>query len=401
MKIAFATAQSLHGSTNVGRIMPLAQEFTANGQECYILALKSPTPSISPSGRGRKNHEPVTPRIHYIGREPFRRTANGKERLKGLSLILNMLGTALRTTWTLHRIKPAVIIISKPLPANVLGVWLFTHSFGRSKIMLDTDDFELTANKLSSLAQRAVIHWSERMAAQVADTIVAASPFLADHFKQLTQSAKRVEVIATGIEASFLPPPASPAGRPLAPADRRTTIAYIGSISVSSGHRVDLLPEILQQTLAQNSQAHLLIAGDGDDVVALKEEFKRRNLASHVTWHGRFNSGELGELLSPTTIILDPIDDSIANRSKSSFRVTLAAALGLPVVTSNIGIRPELLPRQFHERFFAEPSEPKSYAEKSVALLQHPLSVTEREELQKHAHTYTWPELAARYHKQL
>lgn len=383
MKIVFATAQRLQGSTNVGRIMPLATELQKKGLTCHILVFNSPLP--------RQSGGQVS--VHYVGTEPFQRTSHDKKRLRGSRLILNMLATALRTGWTALRLRPDVVVISKPLPANVIGVWLYCLLTPNYKLVLDADDFELAANKLSSLRQRAVIHWSERKAAQLADVIIVASPFLADHFKQLTQNSKRVEVITTGIVATPLDDGAG------LQQNLRPLLAYLGSVSVSSGHRVDLLPEILEKVLVHYPQTHLLIAGEGDDVENLRKEFTRRHLAQHVTWHGRFTLAQVKGLLAPSTIILDPVDDSIANRAKSSFRVMLAGILGLPVVTSNIGIRPELLPRQFHNRLFADPAQADSYADTIHALIEQPPIAADRQQLHDHAAAYSWKKLGERYYE--
>lgn len=386
MKIAFATAQSLRGSTNIGRIMPLGAELQKIGHAIHVLVLT--TPDAAPEAKGLS--------IHYIGREPFRRTSRGKRRLQGIRLTLSMLFTAIRTALTLKRLKPDLIIISKPLPSNVTGVLIYGLLTTDYKLILDADDFELTANKLSSIYQRAPIHWASRRAAQLAQAVVVASPFLADHFKQLTQGAKPVEVIATGISNDFL---SAPYERPRRwRGEGPVTLAYFGSVSVSSGHRVDMLLDILKMLVAKHFHVRLLIAGDGDDVADLKKEFSRRGLAGHVSWHGRFDLRQLPSLISPSTIILDPVDGSIANRAKSSFRVVLAAILGLPIITSNIGIRPALLPSVLHERFFAEPGHTGSYTEKISSLLSHPLTESEQALLQSHARKFTWAQAAARYH---
>jgi hypothetical protein len=303
MRIAFATTQSLTGSTTLGRIVPLARAFAQKGDDCSIL-IQAPagaagSPAIEPTAN-------VTFRV--VGTEPFRRTSSGKERLGGIQLIFNMLATALRTAWALQKLQPDVIIISKPLPANVLGASLYSFLTTRSRMVLDVDDFELTANKLSSIAQRAVIHWSERRAAALVDVIITASPFLSDHFRQLTQNTKPVKIIPTGLSIEH------GVGVQEADRTRSTTLAYLGSVSVSSGHRVDLLPEILLKARAVHP-FELLIAGDGDDIATLKTELDQNKLASSVTWFGRFKPADLTKLITEQTIILDPVDDSIANRA--------------------------------------------------------------------------------------
>ena len=230
LTIVFATPLSQQGSTNIGRVKPLAAAL-AERHDVHMLVLGDSEKSAASSVH-----------LHTVGIEPFTRTAAGKKRLRGFALVFNMLSTAFKTATTLRRLKPDVVVIVKPLPSNVLGVYLwravrrlYQLQPTNYNLILDVDDFELTANQLSSIWQRAAIHWSERIGASLAATIVTASPFLSDHFKQLTGGRKPVEMIPTGLSVA----------RQARQVKQAPTIAYFGSLSISSGHRVDLLPEIL------------------------------------------------------------------------------------------------------------------------------------------------------------
>ncbi len=377
MKFVFATPLSSHGSTIIGRIRPLAAEFALVGHETHAL-LVGEVSSETAAGL----HE------HSIGSEPFVRSPAGKTRLKGISLIMNMLGVAWRTSKQLRRLAPDVVVIVKPLPSNVLGVYLWKLLGGRAYIVLDTDDFELTANLLSSLIQRAAINWSERTAARLADTIVAASPFLVDHFRQLTSGRRPVILVPTGLTVS---------DTIVAVGDSPGELLYIGSVSIGSGHRVDLLPAILAAVRQDHAACSMTIAGDGDDVDTLKESFAALGLADAVTWTGRFTPAAVNKLLTDKSIILDPIDSSIEVRAKSSYRVAVASALGLPVVTSDVGIRPQLIPQDLHELFFATPESAQDYAAKISDLLDTGLTAAQRDSLQTHTSQFAWERLAQTY----
>lgn len=379
MIITFATTMSSRGSTVLGRVFPLARQITGQHQT-HVLVL----------GHDEQAHNNSTVQTYSIGREPFTRTPQGKKRLNGLPLVLHLFSVSLKTTFALWRLKPAVVVIVKPLPHNVLGVWLWSLFNRDKKIILDVDDFELTANVLTSCTQRAAIHWAERVGANLADTIICASPFLQDHFTQLTQNKKKVVMIPTGIEEKL---------RIARRQDPSPSLLYIGSLSISSGHRIDLLPDILAQLLKQLPDLELHIAGDGDDADKLKNQFAKQELKNHVTWHGRFTSSEVEGFLIHQPIIIDPIDASIANRAKSSFRVMLAATYGLPVVTSDIGIRPYLLPAKLHPRFFAEPANPKDYTIKIAALFKQPLTAQDQTTLRNHSQQFTWRNLGHQYNK--
>src|SRR3989344_631753 len=68
MRLAFITTQTPTGSTNIGRIFPLARELAQN-HEVHVLV-------------HRGQQKPVTEnfKIHVTGRDPFARTATGKKR---------------------------------------------------------------------------------------------------------------------------------------------------------------------------------------------------------------------------------------------------------------------------------------------------------------------------------
>ncbi len=381
MKIAFATTLNLNASTTVGRIIPLAQEL-AKYHTIHLIHLgdsRAPAPLTS----------------HTVGQEPFTRTTSGKQRLHGISLVIALKMIALRTALALQQIRPDVIIIAKPLPHNTVGVALYHLFHRRVKIILDVDDFELTANHLTSLVQRAAIHWAERKAAKLARSIFVATPFLSDHFSQLTNSQKTPTLVPTGLDATLLnklsqlPPATEP------------SLLYLGSLSTSSGHRVDLVPEIVKKVHQHYPAATLTIAGHGDDETVLRTAFEQAKLNTAVRWVGRFSYQDVPPLLANASIVIDPIDSSITQRAKSSFRIVVAAAAGRAVITSDIGIRPQLLPAELHARFFAQPANPQDYAAKIIERLQNPLTQTEQLSLKKHAAAFSWTELAKHYIKAL
>ncbi len=394
MRLVFATPLSVNSSTLIGRIVPFASELSRRGHVCHLLILKPA------SGRQKNVNKTVSDlRFHYVGREPFTRSLSGKRRQHGAALLVTMLITSILTFWRLLKLRPDFIFIVKPFPSNVLGVWFYLLFSSHTKIVLDVDDFELTANRLVSLAQRAALHWSERTATRLADIIVTATPFLTDHFRQLSNERKSVSMIPTGITLPF--EVSTVYGKSKMAVNSQLTITYVGSLSISSGHRIDLLPEILQELFRHNIYVQLLIAGDGHDQDSLKKLFDNTKLSHAVIWHGRFTMSEVPMLLTQTSIFVDPIDAKLVNRAKSSFRVALAVASGLPIVTSNIGIRPYLIPENLHPRFFAEPADPQSYANVIRSLISHPLSPADQAAMRAHARKNSWEYLGSKYEKLL
>ncbi len=396
MKIVFVTTQSPLQSTLIGRVMPLASEFQKMGNEVTILVHSEKTPiSLTLGVNGE------TPRVFPIGVNPFERNKYGKKRQAGLRLIWTMKTNAMRAAWQLIKIKPDVVIIVKPLPENTLAVLMAKVFLTHTKIILDVDDFELEANQLTSLLQRAAIHASERAAVKMASHIIVATPFLGDHMKLIAGEKKPVTLIATGLPSTALSLDGERDGLPAGQAGVRGvrhTILFAGSLSISSGHRVDLLPDILLNVRREVPDATLSIAGAGDDEELLRMQFAKLGLQDAVIWHGRFSMDDIKALVRDCAVLLDPIDTSIANRAKSSFRAALALVYGMPIVTSNIGIRTEMIPSELHEKFFATPGSAAGYAEKISALIGYPLSYEEAGLLKTRSREYIYDHLAQMYY---
>lgn len=384
MKIAFVTTQSPTQSTLVGRILPLTTRLAKHQQyNIHIL--------------GHQTNQTALPQgitWHSIGLNPFIASDGTKKRLKGLQLVSRLIQNIIGTCKTLKNLNPDVIVIVKPLPQNVAAVslysrWLALITQTSPRILLDMDDYELTANQLTSLAQRAAVHWSQQEAHRLARHVIVATPFLQEYSRQLAPHLPRT-LIPTSAD---LPPNIT-----ISPNTTSPIILYIGSLSFSSGHRVDLLPDIWQQTIKHFPNAHLRIAGDGHDQAQLQETFHQKSLGSSVTFTGRFTPQDIPELLKDVAVIIDPIDANLTNRAKSSYRASLAAFMGLPYLSSNIGIRPVWFPESFHDRFFAQPAAVDDYARKLQELINHPLTPEEQIELQTYALRYTWDKLASSYH---
>ncbi len=375
MKIAFLTTQSEGQSTVIGRVFPLASYFQKNGHTVTVLLHK-----------GEKDTEQKQSfTIRKFGKNPFSASSEGKKRARGLSLFLIMATNAMQAASILVRNRPDILILVKPLPENVLAVILYKTISWNVRIVADIDDFELFANATSSLVQRSAIHISERLACMLAYKIVVATPFLHDHFQQLTAGKKPIQMIPTGLSGMYG-----------APANNHVLL-YIGSISISSGHRVDLLPDILRHVREYIDDATLIVAGSGHDEEQLRKSFEQQGLGSHVEWVGRFSEESVPDLISRASVIVDPIDMSINNRAKSSFRVALAALVGMPVVTSNVGIRPMLIPASLHAKCFANPEDSVSYANHIRAFLETPLVQEDQQEMQLVAKSHTWEVLAGTY----
>jgi len=87
----------------------------------------------------------------------------------------------------------------------------------------------------------------------------------------------------------------------------------------------------------------LVLAGSGEDRKQLEDLAKKLKVADKIIFYGRYQLAEVRSLIELADVVVDPVDDSLTNRAKSSSRVVQALYLNKPVVTSNVGVRKELL----------------------------------------------------------
>lgn len=378
----------------VGRMLPLARAVASAGHTVDVLTLAGSHKSERSESSSLERWGEQLPRVRVSLVGPALRATDTMHPSLVETLARLRKGRAALAE-ALEQERPDIVVLAKPQLQNAPPTLAFAART-RVPLVLDADDLEAEASRLPALA-RWHARTLERRAAGAAALITACSPFLVEHFRRLNPAA-RIELLPTGIS---IPPSVSPARlreRLGIPTDA-TIILYVGSLSLSSGHRVDLLINAWSRlSLDQGRNAHLVIAGSGMDEEALRERVARdAALKRRVHFLGRFTPPEDLALAREADLLVDPVDRSRTNEAKSSHRTMLALATGTPIVAGNVGIRPFLLPSSLHELSLYDPYAPDSL----TRALARGLEPTVRERFQRETagciQQWAWPTLGAQF----
>jgi glycosyltransferase involved in cell wall biosynthesis len=162
-------------------------------------------------------------------------------------------------------------------------------------------------------------------------------------------------------------------------------ILYIGSLAVSSGHRVDHLLAVWDELAANDPNLHLVCAGSGIHAETLQAQTSSLRFGARVHFSGRYKAGEAQGLVKQATLLVDPVDDTAAARAKSSSRMLLALLTGVPIVAGDVGIRRDMLPAPCRLGALYAPGNPAEL----LPALRHGLTPAAREQFSE-ATRNTW-----------
>jgi glycosyltransferase involved in cell wall biosynthesis len=359
MNVLFLATLPPTSSTLVGRTLPLARALLARNHRASVVTLGGPA-------AGPALDIPVS----LVG-PSLRQDERGRPaRWTMLSRLLR--GTrALRAA--LRASRPDVLILEKPHPQNV-----FASSAYSGIMLLDADDDERFASRLSS-PERIFMGRVEAAAARRASAVTVCSPYLEERYRT-ELGATRVALIPTGITPSSAPAPDLRKMLGLSPS--ATIMLYLGSLALSSGHRVDNLLGIWDAFAEQSVDAHLVLAGDGIDADALRHNALALRHHGRVHFLGRFAAEEAEGLARQATVLVDPVDDSRAAKAKSSSRALLALRTGVPLVAGDVGIHRTFLPAAVRETALY----PAGDSKKLLTALSHAVTPGAREAFRQNTH---------------
>lgn len=337
-KIVFVSSLGRESSTFLGRLLPLASELSKKGFNVSILLLHYKyRRSIQ-----KKFIEKNSIVSYYIGQGAVLKDEKSKKYFPFLKLIFVLATSSFRIFKALLKEKDVdVIIVSKPHPHNFLPA-ILAAKIMRKKLILDSDDLEYASNKDVTFFQEAVLRVVEKIGVRFCDGIFACSPFLCEHYEKLGVKKEKIIFLPTGIDISIkreVEKENSLIKKEFGLPEGHHIILYFGSLSISSGHRLDLLLSAFKKVLEGLNNVFLVIAGSGEDYYYLKEKAKSLRIIQKVKFLGRFSLETAFSLIKVADIIVDPIDKTFSNQAKSSFRLTEAMYFKKPFISLNSGIR--------------------------------------------------------------
>lgn len=179
-----------------------------------------------------------------------------------------------------------------------------------------------------------------------ADGLIAVCQALADVYLELGADPAKLRVLRNGVDLELF--------RPQPRHDARTRFGMTGPSLLSVGHLIERKGhDLVIKALADLSDLHLFIAGDGPEQPALERLAARLGVSARVRFLGALSQQELAALYSAGDALV------LASSREGWANVLLEAmACGTPVVASPVWGTPEVVAAQQAGRLMAERSVP-------------------------------------------
>lgn len=339
MRLAFILTQSLDSPSGLGRFGPLAREMVSLGHEVDLFALHYDYKSLE-----KRRFLDSGVRVSYVGQMHVRKVGPRKLYFSPSKLLYVSLTSTLQLARALYHSKADLIQLCKPQPMNVAAVNLGRR--GRP-VFCDSDDNEITSNRFSGrfgLGQRSIVGHFESDVVRYARGITTNTRFTERFILDLGYPPDRLIYVPNGVDRRrFGQIPDGDALRArLGIRLDEQIVGYVGTLSVH-GHAIDLLLKAFALLAPRNPKARLLLVGGGDDYDAVTSELARLGIADRTILTGRVDPDEIPGYLRLCSLTVDATEDNPAAASRSPLKIVESLAVGVPVVTGDIGDRRETL----------------------------------------------------------
>lgn len=265
--------------------------------------------------------------------------------------------------------RPDVVHLWKSYPDASIPALLYAWSH-RIPLHYDWDDWEegitLGLTGCQRLSQ-VVLRW-ERALCRWADGVSVASQALRQAALEWGCPGELLTDLPVGVDSEkFYPRPADPEIKQkigLTP----PILLYLGQLEVESYvlHCVDVLRTVKQSI----PDASLLVIGGGRLQQKLLQSIRSYHLETSCFITGYVDADEVPLYLSVGDVALSPFVDNQVTRCKSPLKIAEYAAMGLPVVASDVGEARTMLKQ--HVGKLVPPDDSGAMAQGVIELLNHP-----------------------------
>ena len=364
MHIALVLTQSLESPSGLGRYWPLARELVKTGQHVSLIA---PHHNWSPTMPVHTVIDDVD--VWCTGQMHVRKVDSHKEYFSPVQLLRISLQGAINTARLIRHVRPDVIHLGKPQPINALAV-----KFGRrgQPVFCDCDDYEAQTNRFSSEWQRRVVTHFEDGVVKYAAGLTVNTRFTFERYVALGFPPQLIKYVPNGVErARFARVTNADQLRKKWQIDESDpVIGYVGTIGLLS-HPVDLLLAAFAQVVRVVPNARLLLVGGGEDFDRVQDLARQLSIDRYTLFTGRVAPDEVPDYFALATVTVDPVRDDLVARARSPLKVLESLALGVAVVTGDVGDRREVL-RDGQLGMLVKPGDSDALATGLLTLLQQP-----------------------------
>lgn len=336
MRIVFLLPMGLDRPSG-RRYFHIARGLVRRGFQVRLLALH---PDLSPCRQRRFILDGVE--VWYVGQMHARKSGSTPVRFDPLQLSLVVARSTLAMVWGVICSPADYYHLGKPQPINGMAALLAARLWRRQPFLVDCDDDETMANRFTAAWQRALFAFWQWLLPRMAAGITTNTRYLA---QRLVRPGQPYVVVPNGVDCANFTPPAPAVRLALARAlgiENRPVIAYAGTLALHS-HPVDLLLQAFAQVLIHCPDAVLLMIGGGEDLPHLQRYVAQQPWYHHVRFTGHVSHATVRALLSLADLSVDPVYDDPVARARSPLKLMESLALGIPVVTGDVGDRAEML----------------------------------------------------------
>ena len=339
MNITFLLTQSLEDPSGLGRYFPLAKELARLGNQVSILALH---PNLGSLSQRRLQVSGV--KVHYVGQMHVRKVGSQKTYFSTPGLARVALASSLRMSVRALLTETDAIHLGKPHPINGVAA-LGARLLRGKRLYLDCDDYEAESNRFSGRWQRAVVALFEDNLPRLASGMTVNTRFTQERNVALGFPAERIVYVPNGVDrdrfANVDLRRVQDLRRELG-LDNQKVIAYVGSMSLVN-HPVDLLLEAFAIVRRRCSDAVLILVGGGQDYDFLRRRAEELGLGEFAIFVGRVKPEAVPYYLAMADVSTDPVYDDVVARARCPLKLFESMALGVPVVTGDVGDRRNIL----------------------------------------------------------
>jgi len=361
-KIAFLITQSLETSSGLGRFGPLAKEFVRFGHQVEIFALHHDWNHLNEK---IIIYDGVF--VNYVSQMHIQKIGSQTKYYNPIKLIWVSILATIRMAVALWSSKAEIIQVCKAQPINLIAARL---SRRRRPIFCDCDDYEAEINTFRRAWQYWIVKYFEDDIVNYVSGITTNTRYTLERYSILGYPENRILIIPNRIERSRFDIETDPEKlrRKLNINTSIPVVLYFGEMKLKS-HPVDLLISAFKIVLKNEPDAKLLLVGGGQDLKSIKAFVTELNLFKNVIFTGRVNNSEIPDYISIANVTVEPVVDNEVTRSRYPLKLIESLYLGVPVVTSDIGDRRDILDNG-KLGIFVNPNEEVSLAQGIISIIQ-------------------------------
>lgn len=320
------------------RYFHIARGLVRQGYQVRILALH---PDFSNCPQRRFIQDGVE--VWYVGQMHARKSGSLPERFGPLTLLRVVITATLGMIWGVICSPSDIYHLGKPQPINGMAALIAICLLRRQHFYIDCDDDEVLSNRLPAAWQRAIFGFWQWLLPSLAAGVTVNTHYLQERLhKAGVESVVRVSN-GVDLEQFTLPPlEQREALRVALGLHGRPVIAYAGTLALQN-HPVDLLIEAFGIVTRRIPSAALMLIGGGEDLPLLQHQVVQTELQDLVYFTGEVAHQCVPALLALADVSVDPVYDDQVAQARSPLKLMESMALGVPVVTGNVGDRGDVL----------------------------------------------------------